>query len=237
MSLACQIMRAFTLIISLPLLLPLANAQVMLNPSADTFIAYDGDGVFENYSAWSESQLQLANIFIPGSPDFYYTRYSLFHWDVSAYSGESIAGEVTLSLYVSGITSTGVSRTFSVFQLPEAFDLNTTFNNYNSSAPILERLGNDLVKQVTFPGLPQGYFSFTLPGAVVQSWIDNPSSNFGIGLGYTADPVDRELRFDSTEAFNREPVLTFNVVPEPAITTLALMGLGIFFLSRRRARA
>jgi hypothetical protein len=89
---------------------------------------------------------------------------------------------------------------------------------------------------------------FTVPAALVQSWIDNPAANAGIFF-YNANDVATDLSgnpvganstviFASGEHANESwrPTLTIDaVVPEPGVLGLAAAGLPLLLARRRRA--
>lgn len=79
-----------------------------------------------------------------------------------------------------------------------------------------------------------GIFQIDVTGAV-NSWISAPQTNFGFGLiGVASTPEASTLRLYSMEsAGNFGPVL----IPEPGSSALFSVGIGLFLMFRRRARA
>jgi hypothetical protein len=86
-------------------------------------------------------------------------------------------------------------------------------------------------------------FTWTGAGMVadVQSWLNNPSTNFGWLIMGTEDVTQTAKRLNSGESTtspNRPPVLTVTYVPEPANLLLvvgALVSISVFNVRHRRA--
>ena len=80
-------------------------------------------------------------------------------------------------------------------------------------------------------GLGPRYVSWSLPGAVIQKWIDDPGSNNG--LAFRTTTLIRDLVYYSSEAATGyQPRLTF--LPEPSSACLLAFG-GLVLLRRRRS--
>lgn len=74
--------------------------------------------------------------------------------------------------------------------------------------------------------------TFTIPAAMIQSWIDNPSANAGL-LGRQTGSSSWDFRSSQSGTTAQRPTLTFDyVVPEPA--SLCLLSVGGLMLRRRR---
>lgn len=71
--------------------------------------------------------------------------------------------------------------------------------------------------------------------SAVNTWITNPTTNFGFGLvGLTSLPLATTARFYSLEAAgNLGPVL----IPEPAVGSLLAFGFAMALANRRRRRS
>jgi hypothetical protein len=83
---------------------------------------------------------------------------------------------------------------------------------------------------------PGSIVTFPLPDALVQAWINNPSTNYGVLLLSTTLPTDQDIQFASSRSTVAPgPELSFNTsttsIPEPntlilLATSLALAVLG-----------
>jgi hypothetical protein len=104
-------------------------------------------------------------------------------------------------------------------------DPSTVVNNYVDMA-------NGLLEPVAYaPFVNGGTMTFTIPQAMVQSWIDNPAANAGL-LGRNTASSSMRIRSSESSASVR-PTLTFDyVIPEPA--TLSLLSFGLLGFLRRR---
>jgi hypothetical protein len=72
---------------------------------------------------------------------------------------------------------------------------------------------------------------FTIPHALIQSWIDSPGTNHGILLHMVNGS---DVNFDSSELGGIQPSLTFTVVPEPSAALLAFGSAALLMRRRRR---
>ena len=115
-------------------------------------------------------------------------------------------------------------------------DSTVTFNNFGATPDV--QIGSDVggslhTINLTYPGPGDRYESWTIPAAVLQGWIDQPSTNRGLLVFNTTLVFGQDLQFGSGESAN-EPRLSFMAVPEP--TSAALLGLGTLLCASRRAR-
>ena len=119
-------------------------------------------------------------------------------------------------------------------------DSTVTFNNFGATPDV--QIGSDVgaslhTINLNYPGPGDRYESWTIPAAVLQGWIDQPSTNLGLLVFNTTLVFGQDLQFGSGESAN-EPRLSFTAVPEPS--TAALVGVmlaGFAGLRRRRAVA
>ena len=167
-----------------------------------------------------------------------HTTTSLIQFDLA---GQAVAANEAASLSIFVRTSAGtpfaaVSSepsanfpvTVDIYKVTSAWDEATTTwasRPSTDAAPVASFVANGV----------QQYFSADLT-SLVQSWIANPASNFGIELRQRSvvsvpGAPDAAPFFQSSNAANR-PTLTIAVVPEPL--TLAALGFVPMLAARRR---
>ena len=170
----------------------------------------------------------------PTNQDFQY--YPLLKFDLSSYSGDTVTGGATLSLYVN---NANVSS-FSVGLVSLAAPFNpatTTYDNYYGTEFSGGSWGAAIGSAQVFFPTSAGFYSFAIPQATVQSWIDSPSANYGIGI-VTTYGTPGVVDFSSSTG-GHPATLSFSAVPEPS-TYAAIAGglmLGIAMLRRRKSAA
>ena len=166
---------------------------------------------------------------------------SLIQFDLSAFAGQTVTGAGTLTLigHATGSIDGGI---IALHVMLHTWNEGTaTFGNLGATQGA--QPGDDfdplILSTLTGIVISGQAVNFTVPAAVIQSWIDNPGTNFGFILEpNTATSV-------GTDFLSREgggpPALTFNSlitapsgVPEPATASLAICGLAIIALQRLR---
>jgi len=165
---------------------------------------------------------------------------SLIQFDLSAFAGQTVTGSGTLTLtgHAQGAIEGGSIALHSM--LHAWSESVATFANLGATPGAQAGEDFDPLILSTFTGavLTGQPVNFTVPGSVIQAWIDNSGANFGFILEpNTATSV-------GTDFLSREggapPTLTFTSVaapsgvPEPVTAWLAICGLGMVALQRLR---
>lgn len=172
-----------------------------------------------------------------------YRATPLVHFDLSAYEDQIVTNDATFELYLFTGKNNNASQTIELHESTAVWDEATTswanipgggpHGNYDPT--VLD------VQSVTYNptgGSPAQYYSWTVPAAVVQSWIDAPADNHGLVL-VTQTLSGNDLQFYSKDNSSDVPQLTFDaVIPEPATLLIwsLLAGLGIAMRWTRRKK-
>lgn len=206
-----------------------------LRPSADTLLFNAADNPSLRATPHGDDEI----LFSVNVSDGSYNYFPLLRFDLSSLAGSTVTSDATLTLYANG--GAPVQHQVYLVSLPEAFnEATTTFDTYNSVALNTDRIGSNFISgaSATFTTPPTGLISFTLPEALIQSWIDNPSANLGIGI-YQAPATSTDVNFLSRETANpaQQPVLTVTTVPEPASLAMVFAGSVAALACRRRRHA
>ena len=182
-----------------------------------------------------------AQLFLIGTPTFQATP--LVRFDLSGFAGKVVSGNATFQLFLNGGFQPA-TQVVEVHRSLSAWNESTTsFANIPGGPPYgafdVTPLDTETITFNPGGGLGPRFVSWTIPGSVVQSWINSPGSNNGLVLVTKTTPGQQDLIFASREAgLGVAPRLTFAVVPEPASLALALPGVLplIFALRGRRKR-
>lgn len=164
---------------------------------------------------------------------------SLLQFDLSAWAGQQLQGDAQLDMtYLSMYHSNSVD--LSIRPVGAAWNEATvTWANFSNN------LGSPVGGgTVTSAGNASGsHVLFTLPQALVQRWIDVPTSNHGLIIqatgGRTMLFASREYRPTGGLVGGYAPQLNFVAAPVPEAETWALMAAGMLALGAlmRRRRA
>src|SRR5215213_3470168 len=152
-------------------------------------------------------------------------KFALVKWDLSGIAPRTQISSASVTLNVTNVSP----QTYQAYALKEPWvESAATWNVYSGGMP-WEVAGakGPLDKEATVAGSitpsVKGKNTLTLPLAVVQGWVDNPTTNQGIII---ANPSStRGFNFDSREDTDptRRPQLTLDLSPDttPPETTIA----------------
>ncbi len=230
------------------------GALVTLNASADTFITNHA-----GLGGASANHNDRNNMWCIKDIDSY-SAFPMLSFDLAGYAGRTVMGDATFQAYVYGWDNNSWNyhndaRQVQLGVITQAWDPTTV--TYDSFGPPLSAgvdWSSDLVASVTWSESDHDphYVTWTVPQAVAQGWIDNPSTNHGVMLwnkspyAYNYDLIFQTLEYGLTTT-PRPPFfpaqLLFStdsaVVPEPlSVSIWALLGLfGVAMSWRRRRRS
>lgn len=220
----------------------LCVAGIITNtPTADTWL-YEGSGNNFGTSAYFSCSDNTGVL-----------RRSLLYFDLSAYAGQTVQDDATLTLYTQGISAQTKGDPVSIYLINAANagwteggadwttkDDSVAWSHAGLGAPG-DGYGSTPLLTVPIPASSNGPRPFTIAKSVLQSWIDSPGSNAGILVRLTTEVEpggDDTVSWHSKEqAGLYVPTLSFTIaIPEPA--TMGMLGVGALtvMMLRRRLR-
>lgn len=149
-------------------------------------------------------------------------RRSLLRWNISGLSGEQVDTDGTLGIYLNydGASASQNLKAYLVRAARDWVDLQATWNIFKTSNnwgtagcdnTSTDRYATEIASLAlgASPAINQ-YYTWTIPKATIQDWIDNPSNNQGIVLISDAEAGVTYLAWNSNDAANNKPYLTFD---------------------------
>jgi hypothetical protein len=226
------------------------GATIVVAPSKDNTLYEDAEGDVSN----GAGQFIFAGK--TGSNDNFHLRRALLAFDLSSIPAGSIITNVSLSMFLSrsspGLGAVNISLHVATSNwgeggsdafdpegagtVAQAGDATWLFNFFNTSAWATAggdfRLAASATTSVTLENMTYMWTGGTLVSDV-QSWLDNPSTNFGWLVKGDEATAQSAQRFNSSESATNVPKLTVTyTIPEPSC--LALLAVGAMANPRRR---
>jgi hypothetical protein len=167
--------------------------------------------------------------------------HGLLLFDLSSAGVAGAAGDGVLSLFLeSGLATEPGIRSVELYEV--LIDWSPAAVTYNSfgTAPGLDlgidtaATALDVIDLDYQGGTDIGWFDWMVPQALLNAWIADPATNYGLLLRNDGVNNPRSLRFMSSEA-THQPTLRFQAVPTPA--TGLLLAAGVLGLALRRSAA
>ena len=211
-----------------------ANAiPISVSATSDTFITkHSGLG------GSSSTHGSATDMWLIGIED--YRSFPLIRFDLTPFVGSVVNGSTaTLQLDLIGSWghNTGITQSVSVRQvLTDWTEGSSSFANFGGTGfNEASHTGADLItKYVTFNGHTESIL-FTIPSSVVQGWIDNAGTNYGLIMISNTNAYRKDLVFASREGA-ASPSLSFDATPVPVPATMLLFGSGLVCLVGTRLR-
>lgn len=148
-----------------------------------------------------------------------------------------VEGGATLTLNYTGAGQAGTSRTLDLVLLTAAFDpVTTTFNNYSNSSTD-PRLNPGMTVLDSFTGdfsESTGQISFAISGSTLTDWINNPGTNYGVGVFMATEDRGDVYFASSRHESIAGPSLT--LIPEPSSYAALFGALALVGVCARRRR-
>ena len=165
-----------------------------------------------------------------------FESHPLVRFDLSAFAGHSVSGSPSFRLFLNGGQSPVSTNSFDLHRALVNWDETTSWDTFGPLPGY--NVGTDYdstpaATQVVTSASSGSYVSFPLPLPLVQGWIDNPATNFGLFMHAAGAAAGNDLRFSSREGANT-PQLVFDstLIPEPGALVLAAFGCVAIFARR-----
>jgi len=219
-----------------------ANISVTLSASEDSMLATHSNLGSGSVPQGSKTTFNAISIYsmLP-SPGNY--TLPVLKWDMSSYAGKTVvSGNAYVSMRINtnwyydrnGKYGTGIPyMDLSVHKILVPWtESSVTYNNFGGDTGLQSDEYGASICSVRLYDLQKWgeWITWTIPGSMVQQWIDDPTNNYG--LLFKPNGYNRpEFNFFSSES-STPPALSFEIVPEPA--TLSLLSIGGILLRRRK---
>jgi hypothetical protein len=176
-----------------------------------------------------------------------FRSFPIFQFDLSAYTGQTVAGNGTLRLRVSDTyQSQSVTNTLDLYSVVISWLENAaTWNNFGAfpGPDATTDFATPTIQTQTVSVTPGSLITFTVPQALIQGWINTPSTNHGFLVYNTTAASLMDISFASRqngalagpELVFSTGLLTATDVPEPSTMTMLMLtaSLGALLVARR----
>lgn len=233
-----------------------ADTYINNNPTSTADTNYGGAAILgTRYSSSATAGLDLAresrNILIrfddlnlTGAVDS--ASLTMTISDIVANSGQGASGTTNIQFlaYDLGTSWTESGATWNVSSIGNAWQTAGAKGAEDRTLAPIFTSGSYTIHGATVTLVAGDTVTIDLPASLVQSWIDNPSSNHGILLSVGASNQNRypAINFHSSEAADAllRPTLTLNgdlaPIPEPGASALLASLAGLAFAATKRRR-
>jgi MYXO-CTERM domain-containing protein len=214
--------------------------------SEDTNTADDGALYYNNWSNPNNQSWRLYFNGYTGSGDW--RAYPLIKFDLSAYASGTVTGNATLRLYQ--YEAPGAANVSArIHQMLVDWDeTSVPWDKTPTTAPQIQPTAgthyDSTALDTTTVGTSVGYYNWTVPGSLVQGWIDGTTNNYGLILyqpDATSNNTVKYFRASEYDSGGFGPFLQFDInMPDPPIppiaepASLGLLGLALLGLRKRR---
>jgi len=221
--------------------------------TADTITYRQG---LNGYSDMIDTKLNRYNQDTSYEGQYLEVRYYAGHEDVNSllkFEGLSLpAGQTVesaqIKIYVDNVTTTWAVDYIRLYEAKRDWATDATWNEADPTNDVAWQSAgaqgsNDrgaLQSQTLMENIStNSYVTFNLSADLVQSWIDNPQTNYGVMFvaNISASTVLAQTTFKSSEYTTyeeRRPTLIIETVPEPTAMVLLLGGSGLLALKRSK---
>lgn len=223
----CNVIK-WSMILAVLVCLPVSADVVDLYAAADTWIE---DGSEDAHG--SDTNLQVREETATAA-----RRYALVEWDLSSLAGATI-NSVEMYFYT---TSASTTLYPSAYMITSDWDENATYTKrtatQNWTNPGVDYQSTEVAKLAwnvyvnQYKSVIQGGTDVDFT-AMVQGWVDNPATNYGILVKRPADSGARQGSFSSSEGNPAYLSIDYTPVPEPV--TILLLTAGAMCLRRKNA--